>query len=56
MENKKRVLAYQLAVPLSNDVLDDVSGGSNMTSKQTVRASGSSAQGADAIWEMVVDF
>ena len=57
MENsKKRVLAYQLAVPLSNDALDEVSGGIHMTSKQTFVASGNSAQGPEVIWELVVDF
>lgn len=55
-KSKNRVLAYQLAVPIPNEALDDVSGGINMTSKQTLVATGNSAQGADVVWELVADF
>ncbi len=55
-KSKNRVLAYQLAVPIPNEALDNVSGGANLTSRQTFVATGNSAQGPDVVWELVADF
>ena len=55
-KSKNRVLAYQLAVPIPNEALDNVSCGANLTSRQTFVATGNSAQGPDVVWELVADF
>lgn len=57
-KNKNRVLAYQLAVPLSHDALDTVSGGGvHLTNHNTVRPSGSGAiNQVDIIVDVSVDW
>ncbi|KTD61692.1 bacteriocin [Legionella spiritensis] len=55
--NKERVFAYNLAKTISNDDLEQVSGGSSQwTSKQTVQATGGSGQGVDARYDVSVDW
>ncbi|KTC86664.1 hypothetical protein [Legionella brunensis] len=57
MEDKERVFAYQLAKTIDNEELDKVSGGSAlMTSRQTVRATAGSGQGADVAYDVAFDW
>ena len=59
MENKKeRVFAYNLAKTIGNNDLASVSGGAStqMTHRETVRASGSSGSGVDVIYDQSVDW
>ena len=52
-----RVFAYTLAKEIALDELDEISGGTaQMTTKQTVRATGFNAQGADGVYDVTVDW
>lgn len=57
MENgKNRVLAYLLATTINDDDLDSVSGGqAQISSRQTLHASGNSAQGPDVFYDVSAD-
>jgi hypothetical protein len=56
-KENKRVLAYELATPISNEELGRVSGGNmQVTTRQTVKISGNSAQGPDVIYDVAADF
>ena len=46
--NNERVLAYQLATPITSDELDEVSGGGAQSIRWTYGPSGNSASGLDA--------
>lgn len=59
--NKNRVFAYRLAKSIDNETLSQVAGGGGaaglqMCSHTTLKPSGSSAQGLDAILDFSVDW
>ena len=52
-----RVLAYTLATELSKEEVAEVSGGgSQMTTRQTLKASGNAGSGSDVVYDVTVDW
>ena len=55
--NQQRVLAYNLATSIKEEELEQVSGGkSNMSTHQTLKATGDSARGGDVAYDVGCDW